>query len=266
MKPPTRSVPVALSAEALLHQWARQSEAPAGAAVVAASEIAARRRGGVEWRTPDAVAVSVLARPDSLDPEAMDVGWAAVSLAAAEALEAGEKPDTTTCSTADPDTRTHQTRDARTHQTRGDSLEACEKPGAWMCLWPDQVLREPPDVREVAVGFACTLGPGRVELAVLTVRVGPLVSAAERETVTSMLLQHLRKQASGIDDPASLLDAYRKRCATLGQPVELRMLPHGTMRGLAEDIDHAGRLVLASPTGLTERIMVASLNESRLLT
>jgi len=282
MTAPTRSVPVALSAEALLHQWARQSEAPAGAAVVAASEIAARRRGGVEWRTSDAMAVSVLARPDSLDPEAMDVGWAAVSLAAAEALEACEKPDTTTCSTADrdarthqtqdarthqtQDARTHQTQDARTHQTQGDSLEACEKPGAWMCLWPDQVLREPPDVCEVAVGFACTLGPGRVELAALTVRVGPLASVSERETVTSMLLQHLRKQASGLDDPTSLLDAYRKRCATLGQPVELRMLPHGTMRGLAEDIDHTGRLVLASPTGLTERIMVASLNEARLLT
>ncbi len=226
----TRRVPVALSAEALLHQWARQSAAPAGSAVVAASEISARKRGGVEWRTADAVAVSVLARPESLDPEAVDVGWAAVSLAAVEALE------------------------------------ACEESAAWMCLWPDQMVRQPPDARQTALGFACTLGPGRVELAALTVRVGPLASADEREAVTSVLLHHLRQRALELDDPAPLVDAYRKRCTTLGQPVELRMLPHGTMRGLAKDFDDRGRLVLTSPTGLTERISVASLNEARLLT
>ena len=68
---------MALSVEALLHQWARQSAAPAGAAVVAETEIAARRRGGIEWRTDDAVAVGVLARPEALDPGSGDVAWLA---------------------------------------------------------------------------------------------------------------------------------------------------------------------------------------------
>ena len=43
------------------------------------------------------------------------------------------------------------------------------------------------------------------------------------------------------------------------------MLPHGSVRGLATDIDDAGRLVLASPTGLQDQIAVASINEVRLL-
>ncbi len=219
---------MALSVEALLHQWARQSDAPAGAAVVADTEIAARRRGGIEWRTPDAVAVSVLARPETLDPSAVDLGWAAASLAAARALD------------------------------------AC-RDGRWSCLWPDLIECEPEDDLDVAVSSACTLGPGRVELAALTVRVGPVVPPEERSRITGELLAHLRDLASGLDDPASVLDAYRVRCSTLGQAVELRMLPHGSVRGLATDIDDTGRLVLESPTGLREPITVASINEVRLL-
>lgn len=228
MTPPTRTAAVAVSVEALLHQWARQSAAPPGAAVVAGTEIAARRRGGIEWRTHDAVAVSVLARPEALDPTAVDVGWAAASLAAARALDA--------C---------------------GD--------GQRSCLWPDLIVCEPGDDLAVAVSFACTLGPGRIDLAALTVRVGPVAAPEDRARVTDALLLHLRDLAAGLEDPASVLDAYRDRCSTLGQAVELRMLPHGAMRGLAEGIDDAGRLVLASPTGLRERIAVASLNHAILL-
>ena len=219
---------MALSVEALLHQWARQSDAPAGAAVVADTEIAARSRGGMEWRTPDAVAVSVLARPESLDPSSVDVGWAAASLAAARALD------------------------------------AC-RDGRRSCLWPDLIECEPEDDLDVAVSFACTLGPGRVEFAALTVRVGPVVPPGERSRITGELLAHLRDLSSELDDPMSILDAYRDRCSTLGRAVELRMLPHGSMRGVAADIDDAGRLVLASPTGLREPIAVASINEVRLL-
>ena len=71
--------------------------------------------------------------------------------------------------------------------------------------------------------------------------------------------------AADLDEPDSILDAYRPRCATLGEAVELRLLPHGTMRGLADDIDDAGRLVLASPTGLRERIAVAALKSVHVL-
>ena len=228
MTPPTRTAAVALSVEALLHQWARQSAAPAGAAVVSDTEIAARRRGGIEWRTPDAVAISVLARPEALDPSASDVGWAAGSLAAVRALD-----------------------DCRAGQRS--------------CLWPDSIECEPADDLQVAINSACTLGPGRVEFAALTVRVGPVVVPEERSRIIDAMLVHLRDLASGLDDPAAILGGYRDRCSTLGQAVELRLLPHGTMRGLATDIDEAGQLVLASPTGLRERIAVASLKDVRAL-
>ena len=118
--------------------------------MVADTEIAARRRGGIEWRTPDAVAVSVLARPEMLDPSAVDVGWAAAGLAAARALD------------------------------------AC-RDGRRSCLWPDLIACEPDDDLEVAVNSVCTLGPGRVELAALTVRVGPLAESEERTLVTDRL-------------------------------------------------------------------------------
>ncbi|MYB29261.1 MAG: hypothetical protein F4X38_08985, partial [Acidimicrobiaceae bacterium] len=124
---------------------------------------------------------------------------------------------------------------------------------------------EPDDDLEVAVNSVCTLGPGRVELAALTVRVGPLAGPRERTRVTDGLLLHLREAATELDHPASILHAYRDRCSTLGRAVELRMLPHGSMRGVAADIDDAGQLVLASPTGLRERIAVASVNAVRLL-
>ena len=228
MTPPKRTAAVALSVEALLHQWARQSAAPAGAAVVADTEIAARCRGGIEWRTPDAVAVSVLARPGDLDPAAADVGWAAASLAAAQALE----------------------------DCRG---------GRRGCLWPDLITCEPDDDIDVAVGAACTLGPGRVEFTALTARVGPVVSPEARSHMADALLLHLRHLAMSLDDPAVILDEYRDRCSTIGRTVEVQVLPHGTMRGLAEDIDDTGRLVLASPTGLREQIAVASLNRVVLL-
>lgn len=227
MTAPTRAAAVALSAEALLHQWARQSEAPEAAAVVVDVEIAARTRGGVEWRTPDAVAVSVLSRPARLDPSCADVGWLAAGLAAVQALDA----------------------------CRG---------GRRSCMWPDLTVG-PEDEPAVAISSACALGPGRVEFATLTVRTGPATSPIERTRLTDSLLEHLREAATSLHDPPPLLDAYRARCSTLGRAVELSRLPHGTMRGLAEDIDHAGRLVLASPTGLREPISVSSLNSLTLL-
>ncbi len=62
-----------------------------------------------------------------------------------------------------------------------------------------------------------------------------------------------------------MIDAYKARCATLGRAVELRLLPHGTRRGLAEDIAESGQLVLSSPTGLREQVAVAAINSVELL-
>lgn len=228
MTAPTRTVAVALSADALLYQWARQSAAPAGAAVVAHTEIAARRRGGIEWRSPHAIAVSVLGRPATLVATAAEVSWLAASLAAARALD--------------------------------ESLG-----GRRLCQWPDAVVDVADDALDVAVTASCTLGPGRVEYAALTIRLGPVELPDKRAVLTRALLGHLRTCASGLDEPSFLVDSYKARCATLGHAVELRLLPHGTMRGHAEDIDESGQLVLSSPTGLREHVAVAAINSVELL-
>lgn len=228
MTSPTRTVAVALSADALLHQWARQSAAPAGAAVVAHSEIAARRRGGIEWRSSHAIAVSVLGRPVTLVATSAEVSWLAASLAAARALD----------------------------ECLG---------GRRLCLWPDAVVDEADDAIDVAVTASCILGPGRVEYAALTIRVAPVDLADRRDLLTQALLEHLRSCASSLDEPSLVIDAYKARCATLGRAVELRLLPHGRRRGLAEDIAESGQLVLSSPTGLREQVAVAAINSVELL-
>ncbi len=228
VNPPTRMMPVALSVEAQLLQWARQSGAPAGAGVVAETEIAARLRG-VEWRTPEAVAVSVLARPRELAPDSVDLVWLAAGLATVEALE-----------------------------TLGV--------GRWCCQWPDRIVCEPDVSLDVVVSANCTLAVGRIDLALLTARVGPLGSPPQRSRLTDALLEQLRTAGCQLEATDSLVSRYRDRCVTVGQAVELRMLPHGTIRGTATDIDNTGRLVLASPTGLREPIAVATLNSIRLLT
>ena len=225
---PTRNVAVALSADSLLHQWARQSAAPAGAAVVAHTEIAARCRGGIEWRSPDAIAVSVLARPVTLSVASAEVSWLAASLAAAKALD--------------------------------DCVG-----GHRSCLWPDSVLDEEDEEIDIAATASCTLGPGRVDYAVLTIRVGPVDRVDNRTALTQVLLQHLRTCALDLDEPSEVVDSYKARCATLGRLVELRLLPHGMSRGRAEDVHETGQLVISSPTGLRDQIAVATVGSVTLL-
>ncbi len=235
MTPPTRRVEVAIAADVSLQQWARQTNAPEGAAVVAHHEIAARRRRGLEWRVEDAVAVSVLARPSMLDPASSDVVWAAASQAAARATE-----DQFGCKCS--------------------------------CLWPDQVLCDDAEAStssdasgfEVSVTTTCALGPGRIDFALLTVRAGPVRDTNARALYVDHLIQRLRQSAADLVEPESVIGDYQSRCVTLSKPVELRLLPHGTMRGIATSIDR-GRLVVTSPTGLQEKINVANINTVTLL-
>ncbi len=196
--------------------------------MVADTEIAARCRGGIEWRSPDAIAVSVLARPSALAVASAEVSWLGASLAAVRALDEGLG-------------------------------------GQRSCLWPDSVLDAEDDEIDVAATASCTLGPGRVEYAVLTIRVGPIDRRDKRAALTDALLQHLRVCAFDLDEPSVVVDSYKARCATLGRLVELRLLPHGTSRGLAEDVHETGRLVVCSPTGLREEFAVATVGSVTLL-
>ena len=225
-------VAVALSAEARLHQLARKEAAPAGLAVVVDTEISARLRGGLEWDREDAVAVAVLARPEGLDFRHADLAWPAAGLAAAAALS----------------------------EFTGDG---------YLCDWPDsarpataEATAAPPVVAATASSH---LGPGRVDYAVLVLRVAPVAALGSRDALIEPLVRHARACADLLDDPTELLRRYRSCCATLGHRVALSLAPTGMTRGVAADIDAGGGLVVRSATGLAETVAVTALRSLSLL-
>lgn len=220
-----RRVSVAVSAEALMHQWARQESASAGSALVVGAEISARLRGGVIWRNSEPLAAAVLARPTGLDPSGADLAWLAASLGAARALDAAS---------------------GREHG----------------CEWPDTVLV--PGGTEVVVNAVCALGPGRVDYAILTARLGP-VAAFDPLVDADGLVGELRAAARLLDEPDELVAAYRRRCATVGCTAAVALLPHGAARGTVRGIGADGRLEIESPTGMVERIAVSSFSSLRKL-
>ncbi len=233
-----------------MHQWARRESAPDGSALVVGAEISARLRGGALWRTPEALAASVLARPAGLDPSDADLAWLAAGLGAARALDAlaGLEHLCEPAVVADPGA--------------GPALDALAGP-EHLCEWPDTVLIDPPGRAEVAVNAVCALGPGRVDYAILTVRLGP--ASAFAPAVDEALVDELRTAARLLDQPGELVAAYRRRCATVGRTVAVALLPHGSARGTVRGIGADGKLEIESPTGLVERIGVSSLSSLRRL-
>lgn len=224
--PLVRRVEVGISVEALVQQWARQEGGPAGAAVVVATEVAGRRRNGVEWRATDALAVGVLARPVNLEPDRVELGWLAASLAAAVAA---------------------------------DRLWG----GVHTCRWPDGVElgTDGPtgvDRPEIVAGSTAALGPGRVDHVVLVARIAPVGSVDRRRDIEAALVDGLRSATAALDRPDELLNEYRRRCQTLGRVVSGRLLPTGSARGRAVAIDEGGALVLESDTGFRQRVTVAA--------
>jgi len=222
-----RGVPVAVSVEALRHQWARQRAAPAGFALAADTEIAARIRGGVEWKAADATAVAVLARPVTLEPSDRDLAWLAAGLAA-----------------------------ARAHHRPGGPEAGC--------VWPDTVEVGPGDRARVVTGAVCTLASGRVDYAILVVRFRP-TGSIDPPLDTSALIKQLRLAAGMLDEPTRLVSAYNRRFTVIGRTVAVSLLPHGTTRGSVRGAAPDGRLEIESPTGLRERIAVSSFASLRLL-
>lgn len=215
-----RVVDFTIAADTAMHQWARQESAPPQSVLIAHHEIAARRRGGMEWRVADAVAVCALARPDDLDPASIDLPWIATGLGAARALD------------------------------------DCFGPGH-TCRWPDAAAGPGLGGKELSVSTSTSLGPGRVDYATMTVRVGP--AGADRQMLIDRLVEHLRDAVGMLDEPDGLVAEYQSRCDLLGERVAVSLVPSGSARGIADRITGAGHLVLVSPTGLEETVPVASL-------
>lgn len=221
---PHQVYPVTVSVDSIALAWLRQEGAAEGAVVVAESELSARGRRRVTWTSVagGSLAFSVLLRPQ-LPVEGEGLLWLLASLAAAEGVE--------------------------------------EATGVAVRLkWPNDLLAS--GRRLGLVDVSAQLGPGQVETAVLTVRLNATLTAdevptglrdeatsltveggeASRETVLARIVERLEARYSG--GVPELLDAYRKRCATLGQHVRAEMEPTGVVAGVATDIDSGGRLVV----------------------
>lgn len=224
MSSEVRHASVALTIDALLLQWARQDSAPDGSAYVVDREISPRRRGGALWQHPDSIAVGVVVRPLTVEPSSVDLLWVAASIAAAEGL-------------TDLTDRQHR------------------------CVWPDRLEGPSGADFDVAITASAQFGPGRIDHGVLIVRVAPV--PAERDRVADTLVDALRSSGRLLDHPGLLLKQYHDRCATLGCRVSASLLPRGSVRGVVSEVSTNGGLVLTSPTGHTESIAVAMLNELR---
>ncbi len=224
---PVRRFQVAVSAGAMALAWARQEQAPAGAAVVAGREIYPLGRLGIPWSgPPDAtLACAVVLRP-TLPVHLADAVWMIGGLAATEGAEA----------------------------VSGRHL------GTW---WPDGVVDASEGETVVAVKAEVQLGPGNVRSAVLTMRfdlnrlgIGPASSDDLLGAVLASLDRGAEWLNQGAEGCAQALAAYDRRCLLLGKRIKVTLLPKGETRGLAQRVDETAQLEVASVTGMVERITI----------
>lgn len=219
MNPAVDHVGVALNVEAVAQQRTRAG-APAGTAVVADREIAGRVRGGVEWRPEHGLSVAVIARPVTLDPSHADAAVLAAALAARSAAD--------------------------------------ELLGEAACSWPDVVTVATAGMT-IRVGATTLLGPGRVEAAILVVRIGfDDVGAWARDQLADRIVDRLRDTATMLDRPEELRAVYVRHCGTLGARVRVGLLPHGAHRGRATDVRVDGCLVVTTAGGTDEAVPMSS--------
>lgn len=229
---PRRDYPVAVSTEALALAWARQEDAPEGAVVTAAQELAARGRRTAVWHSlPGAsLAASVVLRP-GLPASAEGLVWLLAGVAAVDALaEAGVDV----------------------------GIE-----------WPNELVVTG-DAQGGVVGIVkavVQLGPGGVDLAVVTLRVNTgmhqsdvpselaasLTSLAllgvdlDGDALLARFLHHLaQRYDAGVPE---LLAAFTDRCSTIGQPVRIGLIRRGEVQGTATGVDPEGRLLVRTPRG-----------------
>ena len=220
-----------MSLEALASAWARQEKAPSGSTLVVANEVSGRLRGGVPWTVgePNGLMMAVVVRP-VIEPLQESLLWLVVTLAAQRALE-----------------------------SVGSDVGI---------EWPDRVIRSGSQDGGAA-NVTVQLGPGKIEHAVLAVRMdlpslGVDVSRRQRliDSVQTEIQIALRTLES---DPVDLIDAFTQRWTAIGQFLSVSLLPRGSMRGKAVAIDPNGDLVLESATGMLERVMPANLRDLKVL-
>lgn len=228
---PIRRYNAAVSAGAMALAWANQEAAPSGALVVVEHEVSPLGRLGQLWPVAAAqsLAFAAVLRPQ-LTAEAADVPWLIAALAVADGIEAAGGPEVT-------------------------------------AAWPDLVVDAKTGQTRAAVRADVQLGPGKVRVAVATIRIDLSEDTGNRreellEAIGGQLDQRIVELADGVTGP---LAAYEQRCSTLGHNLKIRLVPRGELRAHASAIDPLGRLELRSSTGMVERVSVNQVREVAVL-
>ncbi len=222
---------------------------PEGLVLVADHQDAGRGRLGRSWQTPPraALAVSLLLRPP-VDP----ARWSWLPLLAGVGIV-----DALTRTCGLPAGLKWPNDVLVPEPVRGRPPEDGER--RKVCGVLAEAVAGPDGVPVAAVlGFGLNVDQHREELPVPTATSLRLAGAAtlDRDTVLRACLRAVavryRQWADAGGEPraSGLGAAYRERCLTLGQEVEVN-LPGGepAVRGLAEEVDDDGRLVVATGTG-----------------
>ena len=216
-----------------------RSGAPAGAVVVTDFQDAGRGRQGRSWVAPrgSSVAMSVLLRPRDVDP----ARWTWLPLLAGLAVVEGLR--------------------------RAADVPAVLK-------WPNDVLVDGLKICgilaervETPTGPACVVGMGinvwlaADELPVPTATSLALLAEAREHgsrppsrnrLIATVLaaLELIYQRWEVLEDDSPFAASYLQRCDTIGRRVRLHLAGDVTVEGQAEALDHDGRLVVRTASGL----------------
>ncbi len=223
-------VPETGSTNADLAAAARAGAGP-GTVLLTDYQSAGRGRLGRTWAAPpgSSIAMSVLLRPDGVDPARWSWLPLLTGLAVADGLSRA----------AELDVRLKWPNDVLIGDRKvcGILAERVEASAGPACV--------------VGMGINTHLGPEELPVPTAT-SIAIECSAAGRptpsrtSTVATVLAAYellLRRWEAAPDD-SWLVRAYRRRSATLGRPVRIELGPDGAVEGTATDIDAAGRLVV----------------------
>jgi len=217
--------------------------------VVADHQTAGRGRLDRSWETPPGTALTFSV---VVDPELADEDWPLLPLATALAVAEAVRR------AADVDPRLKWPNDLLLDDDRGDTGTDQERKFAGILL---ERVADPADRRRplAVIGIGINVAMTREQLPVATATSLEIAGAhVDRTQLLGEVVHALSRMLQLLAaDPSAVLERYRGACTTTGRHVEAH-LPDGTvLRGLAEDVDRYGRLVVAGqPVGAGDVVHV----------